>query len=69
MHEFGHTAGLADLYGDDPSGTPYGNKYDGYLMQDPHTQITGSAVPTVLPQKDIDYLGQGYRNTDGSEPH
>lgn len=69
MHEFGHTAGLADLYGDDPSGTPYGNKYDGYLMQDPHTQITGSAVPTVLPQKDIDYLGQGYRDTDGSEPH
>ena len=69
MHEFGHTAGLADLYGESPSGIPYGNKYDGYLMQNPHTQITGSPIPTILPQKDIDYLGQGYRNEDGSEPH
>ena len=54
MHEFGHTAGLDDLY-----------KYDGYagyLMDDTHGF-------TAIQTPDRNYLRQVYRNEHGSEPH
>ena len=57
MHEFGHAAGLTDLYG-----AKYGNKYQGYLMKETFG-FTG------IPQLDIDYLHQVYRNGHGSVPH
>ena len=57
MHEFGHAAGLEDLYG-----SKYGSKYQGYLME----KTFGF---TTIPQSDIDYLYQVYRNSHGSVPH
>ena len=57
MHEFGHTAGLTDLYDD-----KYNDKYTGYLMDDTHGF-------TAIPQLDIDYLIQVYRNEHGAKPH
>lgn len=56
MHEFGHAAGLEDLYLPE-----YAGKYPGYLMD--------KAVVTAIPNKDRDYLRQIYRNEHGSEPH
>ncbi len=53
MHEFGHTAGLQDLY-------KY-TGYDDYLMD-----FTYQA--TAIPQEDIDYIRQVYRDGH-SEPH
>ena len=47
MHEFGHTAGLDDLYKYDG--------YSGYLMDDTHGF-------TAIPTPDRDYLRQAYRN-------
>ena len=54
MHEFGHTLGLTDLY--NYSG------YGGYMMDDTYGFI-------AIPQKDIDYVKQVYRNGHGTEPH
>ncbi len=54
MHEFGHTAGLTDLYKH--------TGYDDYLMD-----FTYGA--TAIPQEDIDYIQQVYRNEHSSEPH
>ena len=58
-HEFGHTAGLTDLYryrlnnGDE--------KYEGYLMSE-HASST-------VPGTDLRYLQQAYRNQHGGAPH
>ncbi len=57
MHEFGHTAGLEDLYKDE-----YNNKYQGYLMDDTHGF-------TSIPTLDKNYIKQVYLNEHGSEPH
>ena len=72
MHEFGHTLGLYDLY-------KYPGKYPGYLMTDYHViadtmretkEKHPSRTPTpAIPQKDIDYVRQVYRNGHGTEPH
>ena len=56
-HEFGHTAGLTDLYDEE-----YGDTYDGYLMKDTYGF-------EEIPQLDKDYMSQVYRNEHGSEPH
>ena len=56
MHEFGHAAGLTDLYA-----VPNSPQYRNYLM---HTKVS-----TSIPQLDIDYLHQVYRNEHGSEAH
>ncbi len=55
MHEFGHTAGLEDLY-------KYTGNYNGYLME-------GDTYPTNIPDKDREYMRQVYRNKHGSKPH
>ena len=56
MHEFGHTAGLEDLYNYPVPG------YSGYLMDDTHGF-------TSIPILDKNYIKQVYRNEHGSEPH
>ena len=60
MHEFGHTLGLTDLYKYPSSDHP--RKYTGYLM-------TSTGKRTAIPQLDIDYVKQVYRNAHGTEPH
>ena len=55
MHELGHILGLTDLY-------EYPGLYPGYLM-------TSSGSQTAIPQLDIDYVKQVYRNAHGTEPH
>ena len=55
MHEFGHAAGLTDLYG-------YGGRYAGYLME-------YKRKVTSIPSTDVKYIRQVYRNQHGSEPH
>ena len=55
MHEFGHAAGLEDLYG-------RGGAYIGYVM------AYERAVQNI-PATDVEYLRQVYRNEHGSEPH
>ena len=55
MHEFGHAAGLEDLYN-------FRGPYRGYLMHYYHP------FEKILP-RDAAYLGQVYRNEHGSEPH
>ena len=57
MHEFGHLAGLMDLYKEE-----YGDKYKGYLMAE-------YRIVPPIPLLDIKYLRQVYRNAHGSEPH
>ena len=76
IHEFGHTAGLDDLYKyqiESPTPTPV---YPGYLMDNDwprypdYLMTISSGTPRpVIPQKDIEYLEQVYRNEHGSEPH
>ncbi len=61
MHEFGHVAGLSDLYLYETVATPAAPLYPGYIMD---TQGSNS-----LPLKDIAYLRQVYRNKFGAEPH
>ena len=56
MHEFGHTAGLEDLY--QPK---YGSKYSNYLMG-------GNQHVTAIPLLDIEYLRQLYRNAHSADP-
>ena len=51
MHEFGHTLGLEELYLLDKS-------YPGYVMYKPPKD----GVYTAVPQKDIEYVRQVYRN-------
>ena len=55
MHEFGHAAGLEDLYN-------WPGTYPQFLMDKyrPHGSV---------PPQDIVYLKQVYRNEHGSEPH
>ena len=53
MHEFGHPAGLTDLYGD---------KYASYLMNP-------AFFATAIPTPDIGYVKQVYRNEHGTDPH
>ena len=56
MHEFGHVAGLADLY-------LYAGDYSGYLMEFYRPQA-------MIPRKDILYLRENYRTYEhGSSPH
>ena len=55
LHEFGHLAGLTDLYGLDAG-------YSGFLMYDPHET-------SVVPDLDVRYLKQVYRNEHGAAPH
>ena len=57
MHEFGHAAGLDDLYKEE-----YGGKYPGYVMED-------ERETTSIPDLDRDYLRQVYRNEHGAKPH
>ena len=64
MHEFGHTAGLHDLYLPqfqrlNQLGTPVPG-YPGYLMD---TEVSAS-----IPLKDIGYIQQVYRNATGARP-
>ena len=65
MHEFGHAAGLYDLYKFRHTPTPPATvgpyKYPGYLMTD--------EVSTTVPLKDKLYLQQVYRNAHGARPH
>lgn len=69
-HEFGHTAGLADLYNEAIVGEGKAIDYVNYLMHS-----TGNGVPQdsddpfVIPNLDVDYLHQVYRNEHGSKPH
>lgn len=56
MHEFGHTAGLTDLY-EYP-----GQGYDNSLMY-------RSGKATAIPALDIAYVRQVYRNEHGTAPH
>ena len=58
MHEFGHAAGLADLY---QHGGCKG-KYDGYVMTCDYNVLS-------IPFEDIEYLRQVYRNQHGARPH
>ena len=51
MHEFGHTLGLEELYLLDKS-------YPGYVMYKPPED----GVYTAVPQKDVEYVRQVYRN-------
>ena len=51
MHEFGHTAGLDDLY-------KYPNQYPNYLM-------SYSGKKLSIPILDIRYINQVYRNAGG----
>ncbi len=57
MHEFGHTAGLTDLYKKE-----YGGHYSGYVMEN-------EREVTSIPSLDRDYLRQVYRNEHGAKPH
>ena len=57
MHEFGHAAGLTDLYGEE-----FGDKYAGFLMRDTHQF-------SRIPSKDIEYIRQLYRNDHPGRPH
>ena len=71
MHEFGHTAGLGDLY--DPF-VPNPKDYVNFLMNNLEmvvpTPISGTYPrPGPIPTADVGYLGQAYRNEHGSEPH
>ena len=64
MHEFGHAAGLHDLYNYDPS--PNG-KYSGHVMLAPEYKkfefLWYKIFPyTSVPSKDVDYLLDVYRN-------
>ena len=59
MHEFGHAAGLEDLYNfKDSQDRPL---YPGYLMD--------KRVSTSIPLNDKLYLQQVYRNAHGASPH
>ena len=64
MHEFGHALGLTDLY-------EYPGQYPGYLMDstDPKHLTFGTTGQPAVPQSDIDYVKQVYRNAHGTEPH
>ena len=57
MHEFGHAAGLADLYLKE-----YDDTYAGFLMKETHKA-------TRIPGADIDYIHQLYRNIHPGKPH
>ena len=61
MHEMGHPAGLADLYGDQFMG-----RYSDYLMG----ERLRTNIPTTIPTEDVYYLREAYRNIlGGSSPH
>ena len=55
LHEFGHLAGLTDLYGLDEG-------YSRFLMYDHHRK-------SVVPDLDVRYLKQVYRNEHGAAAH
>ena len=60
MHEFGHAAGLHDLY---LYGPGKGKQYSGHVMRSPEYEKRGEIVPhTSVPDKDIDHLHDVYRN-------
>ena len=65
LHEFGHAAGLEDLYRFRHTPTPPAArgsyKYPGYLMTDKDS--------TTIPGLDRLYIQQVYRNEHGARPH
>ena len=64
-HEFGHTAGLGDLYG-----IPNEDNYSDFLMNNLEVAVPKSkGMPIAIPTQDIGFLRQIYRNEHGSEPH
>ena len=78
MHEFGHAAGLDDLYEyqkDDNKDGILEYVYPDYLMNwGKDTYKESPFMPPeksgpAIPYQDIDYLWQVYRNEHGSEPH
>ena len=58
MHEFGHTAGLVDL-----DNYPVLGPFTGFVMS------YGTKKTTTVPDRDIEYLKQVYRNDHGASPH
>ena len=62
MHEFGHVAGLADLYTQRTTGDGYVYPVRSYLMGDPRGV-------TSIPARDVRNIDQLYRNRHGGLRH
>ena len=68
-HEFGHAAGLGDLYGFATT-TPTPVNAKKYLMNNLEVGLPrNTRTPVTIPTADIKFMEQVYRNEGGSEPH
>ena len=68
-HEFGHAAGLSDLYGFATT-TPTPVNAEKYLMNNLEVGLPrNTRTPVTIPTADIKFMEQVYRNEGGSEPH
>jgi len=68
-HEFGHTAGLGDLYGFGTM-TPTPVNAEAYLMNNLEVGLPqNTRTPVTIPTADVKFMKQVYRNEGGSERH